>query len=123
MTLWSGRFAGAPDKDVFEHGKSLRVDRRLIDDDITGSEAWAEALGRAGVLSAKDTQSILSGLKAVRAAVGLVSSAIKDPEHAAVQRQLLADWLEAQVRNPLQVPLADGRERRATNVTAGGSQG
>ena len=94
MTLWSGRFAGAPDKDVFEHGKSLSVDRRLIDDDITGSEAWAEALGRASVLSANDTQSILSGLKAVRAAVGadpsLLDRAEDEDVHSFVERELIA---------------------------------
>ena len=43
----SPRFAGAPDAAVFEWGKSLSVDYRLIDDDITGSQAWAEALGKA----------------------------------------------------------------------------
>ena len=94
MTLWSGRFAGAPDKDVFEHGKSLSVDRRLIDDDITGSEAWAEALGRAGVLSAEDAQRILSGLKAVRAAVGadpsLLDRAEDEDVHSFVERELIA---------------------------------
>ena len=50
-TLWSGRFSGEPDKDVFDYGKSLSVDKRLVEDDITGSVAWAEALGRAGVLA------------------------------------------------------------------------
>ena len=33
--LWSGRFSGAPDAAVFEWGKSLSVDHRLIEDDIT----------------------------------------------------------------------------------------
>jgi argininosuccinate lyase len=36
---------------------------------VTGSQAWAEALGRAGVLSAPDAQAIVAGLDAVRAAV------------------------------------------------------
>ena len=50
--LWSGRFAGEPDKDVFEFGRSFPFDKRLVEDDITGSLAWAEAIAAAGVLSA-----------------------------------------------------------------------
>ena len=44
--LWSGRFAGEPDKDVFEFGRSFPFDKRLVEDDITGSLAWAEAIAR-----------------------------------------------------------------------------
>ena len=35
--LWSGRFAGEPDKDVFAFGRSFPFDKRLVEDDITGS--------------------------------------------------------------------------------------
>ena len=52
--LWSGRFAGEPDKDVFEFGRSFPFDKRLVEDDITGSLAWAEAIAGAGVLSADE---------------------------------------------------------------------
>src|SRR6267143_950541 len=48
--LWSGRFAGAPDAAAFEFGSSFRFDRRLFEDDVTGSIAWARAIARAGVL-------------------------------------------------------------------------
>ncbi|OFV91151.1 MAG: argininosuccinate lyase [Acidobacteria bacterium RIFCSPLOWO2_12_FULL_65_11] len=50
-TLWSGRFAGAPDAAAFEFGASFRFDRRLFEDDVTGSIAWARALSKAGVLA------------------------------------------------------------------------
>jgi len=46
-TLWSGRFAGAPDAAAFEFGASFRFDRRLFEDDVVGSLAWAEALAAA----------------------------------------------------------------------------
>ena len=52
--LWSGRFEGDPDAALFEFGASFRFDRRLFEDDVTGSRAWAEALERAGVLSRQD---------------------------------------------------------------------
>ena len=49
-TLWSGRFDTEPDRDVFAFGASFAFDRRLFEDDVTGSLAWAEALLAAGVL-------------------------------------------------------------------------
>jgi len=92
-TLWSGRFAGEPDREVFEYGKSLSVDRRLVDDDITGSVAWAEALGRAGVLRDADVTAIVSGLESIREAVrakpGQFDSAADEDVHSFVERELV----------------------------------
>ena len=92
--LWSGRFDSAPDAEVFAFGKSLSVDKRLIDDDITGSRAWAEALGKAGVLTASDADAIVTGLEAVRAAVNsdpsLLDRADDEDVHAFVERELVA---------------------------------
>jgi argininosuccinate lyase len=42
--LWSGRFDAAPDTAAFEFGASFRFDRRLFEDDVTGSIAWVRAL-------------------------------------------------------------------------------
>ena len=83
MTLWSGRFSGDPDRDVFEFGKSLAVDRRLLDDDILGSQAWAQALGQAGVLSAADVTAIVDGLAALDVAVVLVRRLVTPAPEAA----------------------------------------
>jgi argininosuccinate lyase len=92
-TLWSGRFSGEPDKDVFEYGKSLSVDRRLVEDDITGSIAWAEALGRAGVLGAADVSAIAKGLEDIRSAVrakpGMFDTATDEDIHSFVERELV----------------------------------
>ena len=93
-TLWSGRFAGDPDRDVFEFGRSLAVDRRLIDDDLTGSRAWAEALGGAGVLAPADVAAIVGGLDAIRAAVAADASCLDragdEDVHSFVERELVA---------------------------------
>ena len=40
-TLWSGRFDTAPDTAALEFGASFQFDRRLFEDDVTGSVAWA----------------------------------------------------------------------------------
>src|SRR5437879_7540070 len=53
-TLWSGRFDTAPDAAAFEFGRSFRFDRRLFEDDVTGSMAWARALANAGILEAEE---------------------------------------------------------------------
>src|SRR5262245_38365017 len=61
-TLWSGRFESAPDQAAFEWGSSFRFDRRLFEDDVTGSIAWARALAQAGVLTADEARQIDSAL-------------------------------------------------------------
>jgi argininosuccinate lyase len=65
-TLWSGRFDAAPDAAAFEFQKSFRFDRRLFDEDVTGSLAWARALGRAGVLPKADVDQIEKALDDIR---------------------------------------------------------
>ena len=65
-TLWSGRFDAAPDPAAFEFGKSFRFDRRLFDEDVTGSIAWARALARAGVLPHGEADQIEKALKDIR---------------------------------------------------------
>ena len=57
-TLWSGRFEQAPDAHAFEWGSSFSFDRRLFEDDVTGSRAWARAIARAGVLCEGDARQI-----------------------------------------------------------------
>src|SRR5437762_2663639 len=92
--LWSGRFDAAPDPEVFGYGKSLPVDRRLVEDDLTGSIAWAAALARAGVLTPDDASKIALGLAAVREAVlehpELIRQAEDEDVHSFVERELIA---------------------------------
>ena len=91
--LWSGRFDSAPDPAAFDFGVSFPFDRRLFEDDVTGSLAWADALARAGVLDAADTIAIKQGLQAIldagRADPSWVSGDDEDV-HSFVERQLVA---------------------------------
>src|SRR5215470_3039763 len=64
-TLWSGRFDAAPDQAAFEWGSSFSFDRRLFEDDVRGSLAWARALEKAGVLSRQEAAAIDAALKAI----------------------------------------------------------
>ncbi len=54
MKLWGGRFEEGP-SEVFERfSGSLHFDRRLIQADIQGSQAFARALERAGILTGEE---------------------------------------------------------------------
>jgi argininosuccinate lyase len=92
--LWSGRFSGEPDKDVFAFGRSFPFDKRLVEDDITGSLAWAEALRGAGVLSPDEHGALAGGLEAILARVrdnpAIVNGDDEDV-HAFVERTLIED--------------------------------
>jgi len=66
-TLWSGRFDTAPDAAALEFGASFRFDRRLFEDDVTGSLAWGRALEKAGVLSRDEAASIQDALRDILA--------------------------------------------------------
>jgi argininosuccinate lyase len=63
--LWSGRFDAAPDAAAFEWGSSFSFDKRLFEDDVTGSLAWARALAGAGVLESGEARDIESALTAI----------------------------------------------------------
>ena len=65
--LWGGRFAGGADPRAERFTGSLAFDRRLWPHDVTGSVAWAKALGKAGLLSGSERDTIVKGLEAVRA--------------------------------------------------------
>jgi argininosuccinate lyase len=94
--LWSGRFAGDPDAALFEFGSSFRFDRRLFEDDVRGSLAWADALEKAGVLTADDASRIKAALEAIARRGGeaefFASDAARQDEdvHAFVERELTA---------------------------------
>src|SRR5436190_17217789 len=93
--LWSGRFAGDPDAELFAFGASFRFDKRLFEDDVRGSLAWADGLARAGVLSSTDAAAIRDGLQAILATAAADPSFVSESHgdedvHAFVERELVA---------------------------------
>ena len=67
MKLWGGRFESGPNE-VFERfGNSLAFDRRLIDCDIRGSQAFARALEQVGILTAGERARIVEAFEQIRA--------------------------------------------------------
>src|SRR3954467_4531840 len=66
MKLWGGRFEAGPGE-VFERfGNSIHFDGRLIDCDIRGSQAFARALERVGILSAAERETLVTTLESIR---------------------------------------------------------
>jgi argininosuccinate lyase len=60
--LWGGRFSGKTDPLMEQFNASLRFDRRLWKADIVGSQAYAGALARAGILTEAEAAQIVEGL-------------------------------------------------------------
>jgi argininosuccinate lyase len=66
MKLWGGRFESGP-SEVFERfSGSLDFDRRLMDADIRGSQAFARALERVGILTGEECQRIVTVFEEIR---------------------------------------------------------
>jgi len=113
MTLWSRRFEGRPSDprlDAFQ--ASLYEDRFLWPAEISASAAYAEALGRADILTAEELSRIHSGLTAVRARLecGEDISSFEDI-HSAVELMLTQEIGEAGKK------LHTGRSRNEQVVT------
>ncbi|KAI7837903.1 hypothetical protein COHA_008284 [Chlorella ohadii] len=63
--LWGGRFTGATDPLMEKFNESLPFDRRMWAEDIRGSQAYAKALAKAGVLTQEEADTIVEGLSKV----------------------------------------------------------
>ncbi len=91
MKLWGGRFERGP-SEVFERfSGSLHFDRRLIGADIRGSQAFARALERAGILTSAECSTIVAAFDAIAAesqAPGFFGGATDEDVHTLVIRKL-----------------------------------
>ena len=66
MKLWGGRFSGGP-SEVFERfSGSLHFDKKLLDADCRGSQAFARALERAGILTADERGQLVTAFEQIR---------------------------------------------------------
>jgi argininosuccinate lyase len=66
MKLWGGRFESGPGE-VFERfSGSLHFDRKLLDADWRGSQAFARALQRGGILTADECTTLVAAFEQMR---------------------------------------------------------
>ncbi|HPT25606.1 MAG TPA: argininosuccinate lyase [Bryobacteraceae bacterium] len=65
MKLWGGRFKSGPSPTFERFSGSLHFDRRLIGADIEGSQAYARALTRVGILTSDEASTICKALASI----------------------------------------------------------
>ncbi len=63
--MWGGRFDAAPSQLLRALNDSFSFDRELFAEDVQGSMAWANALAKAGVLTAAECETIVSALRSL----------------------------------------------------------
>jgi len=63
MKMWSGRFSKDVNADVNDFNASIHVDFRMYKQDIQGSMAHAEMLGKCGIISIDESVKIINELK------------------------------------------------------------
>ncbi len=114
-TLWSGgRLNSVLDKSMSELNQSLSVDKRMAEEDIQGSKAWASATHAVGILSDEDYFLIQKGLAEVEEEITSGSFIFKESDediHTAVERRL------TEIIGPAGGRLHTGRSRNDQVVT------
>ena len=106
--LWGGRFTGATDPLMEKFNESLPFDKRMWAEDIQGSQAYARALSKAGVLTPDEATQIVNGLGQVAEEWKAGAFEIKQGDediHTANERRL------SEIIGPLGGKLHTGRSR------------
>lgn len=89
--LWGGRFRGKVDPVMDKFNESLSVDKRMWQADLEGSQAYAQALERSGVLTAQEAKEIVDGLEAIKGEWKHAQFVVKEGDediHTANERRL-----------------------------------
>src|SRR5258706_4382274 len=64
-TLWHGRYESQAAESLRKLNDSLPFDKRMVESDILCSIAYAQAIGKAAVLTAQEVEAIVAGLQRV----------------------------------------------------------
>ncbi|MCG9740158.1 argininosuccinate lyase [Shewanella insulae] len=94
MALWGGRFSQESSTLFKLFNDSLPVDYRLVEEDIVGSIAWADAITGVGILTQEECQSLKQALQELLAEVkeqpeSILASGAEDI-HSFVEQSLIA---------------------------------
>ena len=102
--LWGGRFQKNTDKAVDDFNSSIRFDARMYKQDIKGSMAHAEMLGRQGIIPEEDSRKIISGLKDI----------LSDIEDGKVEFEIDAEDIHMNIEKLLTERIGDAGKRLHT---------
>lgn len=89
--LWGGRFTGNTDPVMEKFNNSFPFDKIMWSEDLFGSEMYAKAMHKTGILSEEEVDAICSGLHAVRKEWedgSFVAVASDEDVHTANERRL-----------------------------------
>ncbi|RAL21357.1 argininosuccinate lyase [Thermoflavimicrobium daqui] len=92
MKLWGGRFTKPTNQLVEEFNASITFDQELVEEDIQGSLAHVEMLGKCDILSKEEVKQIISGLKRIlqRVRQGEVKFSIENEDiHMNIEKLLI----------------------------------
>lgn len=91
MKLWGGRFTKQENELVNEFNASISFDKRFYRQDIAGSMAHVKMLGKQGIISEEDMETILEGLQGILADIESGKLIITDEQediHSFVEAEL-----------------------------------
>ena len=93
MALWGGRFTQGPDQRFKDYNDSLKFDYRMAIEDIEGSICWADAIYKAGVLTAKENADLKKALsellEEVSKDIHAIATAGDEDIHSYIERRLI----------------------------------
>ena len=121
-SLWAGRFSKEVDSKVNDFNSSISFDGRMYRQDIKGSMAHAEMLGKQGIIDIHESEKIIAGLKSILEDIDS-GKLMLDPNaediHMFVEQELtnrLGDTGKrlhtARSRNDQVALVSEGRDRR-----------
>ena len=90
-TLWHGRFDGDPADELMAYTASIGFDVRLAPDDIAGSRAHVQMLGRVGLLTDAEVAEVLAALHQTEAELAsgdFVYAPGDEDIHTAIERRV-----------------------------------
>jgi argininosuccinate lyase len=93
MKLWGGRFETGPSEVFEQFSGSLHFDKRLLPADVRGSQAFARALGRVGILEQGEVDQLVAAFDSIAAdaqAPDFYAGADDEDVHTLVIRKLKA---------------------------------
>ena len=102
--LWAGRFSKALDENANDYNASIRFDKRMYKEDITGSMAHAAMLSATGIISHEDGETIQAGLEGI----------LNDIESGALEIDLSCEDIHSFVEQELTRRIGDTGKRLHT---------
>ncbi len=110
--LWGGNYAGDPDRRFWEFNRSWGFDRRLLDEEIAASRAFARALGRCGAIPLEQARQLDAGLAEV------LARARADPAYLALDVEDVHSFVETRLREIVGDLASQGHLGRSRNEQA-----